>query len=142
MTGKIIKIMLLFIMLNNINCFPQSNNQEDTLRLNNITLVAKLPVPKKIQTNHFEHNSILITYIFEDGWIYFLEGSMINLWIDNYLPSTVENRIGFKTASGTFNNMYWRRDYYAKCRIYYDQVLPSAKLKYDNILNSIQIINR
>jgi len=135
--------LLLIIMLRGIICFSQNNNlrvQNDTIKLNTVVVIAKLPVPQKIKKDFFEHNDILITYIYEDGWILFFEGGMTELWIDNYMPSNEETRTDFKSYSGMFDNKYWRRDYYQKCKIYYDEVLPKTKSKYDGILNNIKIM--
>ena len=57
--------LLLIIMLRGIICFSQNNNlrvQNDTIKLNTVVVIAKLPVPQKIKKDFFEHNDILITY--------------------------------------------------------------------------------
>lgn len=143
MTKIIRLVILLVVMFNTSYGIAQDINLEcpfDTINLSTVKVAIKLPVPRKITKNSFEHNGFLLTYIYEDGWVLFLEGGLTELWIDAYSSSEIEEKSDVKISRGKFDGNNWRRDYYKECRIYYDRVLPKDKLKYEKFLNSVKIL--
>ena len=112
--------------------------ETDTLGWSVISLT--LEKPYHIQTIRGAEGKASIFSFPDEACIILTDAALFEFPPDEYIPDYIRYNERITTQGGTINNRSWRIDIIkSSIKIYYFNVLENNKLKYDTILDNIQI---
>lgn len=146
MKKEIIRIITTFIVIYTVLCCSTTRPETsaecvEQHELLSKTFIVRLPTPFYFQKDNYEEG-VVYFYGFTDGaYIIIFEGGNMEFPMDKYNPIERHKEKNKTMAIGILNDKLWRKDKIngneGCISIYYNNVIPSNKKKYDRILNSI-----
>lgn len=101
-------------------------------------IIADMPTPIHYEKENYDEG-VIYTYIFNDGVVLFFEGALMQFEPDAYTPQKSIRKNGCSIFWGEEHGKLWKKYVYGNVRLYYYNVNPKDKKKYDDILKTIKI---
>ena len=142
MTMKI-KIIICLLIPFLVSCSTLSHKTRPSIKREQISLlsvkiIADMPTPIHSEKENYDEG-VIYTYIFNDGVVLFFEGALMQFEPDVYTPQKSIRKNGCSIFWGEEHGKIWKKYVYGNVRLYYYNVNPKDKKKYDDILKTIKI---
>lgn len=122
-----------------VNIETNTLRSVETDTLGSCIVSLTLERPYHIQAINDDDGKALIISFPDKASIILTDGNLFEFPPDKYMPEYIRYKGKRFIRGGTINKHSWRIDKFKSIKIYYLNVLENNKLKYDTILNNIQI---
>lgn len=112
--------------------------KREQISLLSVKIIADMPTPIHSEKENNDEG-VIYTYIFNDGVVLFFEGALMQFEPDAYTPQKSIRKNGCSIFWGEEHGKLWKKYVYGNVRLYYYNVNPKDKKKYDDILKTIKI---
>lgn len=112
--------------------------KREQISLLSVKIIADMPTPIHSEKENYDEG-VIYTYIFNDGVVLFFEGALMQFEPDAYTPQKSIRKNGCSIFWGEEHGKIWKKYVYGNVRLYYYNVNPKDKKKYDDILKTIKI---
>lgn len=112
--------------------------KREQISLLSVKIIADMPTPIHYEKENYDEG-VIYTYIFNDGVVLFFEGALMQFEPDAYTPQKSIRKNGCSIFWGEEHGKFWKKYVYGNIRLYYYNVNPKDKKKYDDILKTIKI---
>lgn len=137
---KIIICMLITFLVScsTLNHKTRSSIKREQISLLSVKIIADMPTPTHYEKENYDEG-VIYTYIFNDGVVLFFEGALMQFEPDAYTPQGSVRKNKCSIFWGEKHGKLWKKYVYGNVRLYYYNVNPKDKKKYDDILKTIKI---
>ena len=133
-----ILIMILLVSCSSLNYKANPSIRRECFDLLSVKIIVDMPEPIHFEIVNYEEG-VIYKYVFNDGVIFFFEGSLMQFDIDTYIPQDSVHKKIYSIYYGEEHGKFWKKYIYDNVRLYYFDVNKKDKKKYDNIFNTIKI---
>lgn len=119
-----------------------SSVRRECIDLLSVKIIVDMPIPHHLKKENYEEG-VIYTYTFNDGGcVFFHEGALMQFDIDTYKPSKVRHTQKCSIYWGREHEKMWKKYVFGGVRLYYCNVNPKCKRKYDDIFRTVKIFKK